>query len=366
MNGVISARQLMLIVILVRYAALLVSLPIVQAGDARQDAWISVIISTAASVLITVVYAKLAMKFPEESFGQFANRVLGRPLGTASTLLVALSFYVISLARTRMMSLVIISQFMPNTPGWALAIPVLLTAFYGAYLGPDTAGRAAELIFTILTVMFLAGNALVLISGAGPMTSVRPVLTRGIKPVLQAAVPGTFLGCVSGSIVLALGKFTKRTQGLPKAVGIGIAVSGGFLLVVTLNVLTTLGFQQAQNNVTSVLSLASSIYIGGVIERTDLVLLTAWLLGVTFDVTVLLMSASILIGDSFNIHYRTVSIALFLIGVIPVSHRITDIFSLSRINTPAVTGIWTLGVYICVVGLAYVACLVKERTRGKP
>jgi spore germination protein KB len=302
-------------------------------------------------------------KFPGKSFGTVSKEVLGPYAGWVVTGMVALSLYVLALARTRSVSLIVISQFMPKTPGWAIAIPMLAVALYGAVTGPDAIGRSAELVFTLLTGILALGAVLLLASKAGPITSLRPILARGIRPVLAASIAPTFLGAVSGSVVLALGRYVKKASSLPKAVMAGILISGLFLLGSTLQVLTTIGHQQAQQSLAPLLAVASSVSIEGIVERTDILLLTAWILGVTFDVTVLLVSSAIVIGDAMSVKYRTVAAALFLIGALPVSHRATDVFSMNLIYSIPVTSTWMLVVFVGAVGAVFVAALIKERKR---
>ena len=67
MSGRINARQLMLIVVITRVSSILVLLPVVMIGDARQDAWIATIVSTFGSCLVGGLAAGLAAKFPGKS-----------------------------------------------------------------------------------------------------------------------------------------------------------------------------------------------------------------------------------------------------------------------------------------------------------
>ncbi|HHW27491.1 MAG TPA: endospore germination permease [Firmicutes bacterium] len=360
-EGLISARQLLLIAAIVRMGSMLIILPVVHYGGAPRDSWIAAIISTVASCLVAWLSAGVAMAFPKKSLGHIANAVLGRIAGTVATFTVALSQYVLCLARIRTMSLVIITQFMQRTPGWALALPVLLIALYGAVCGPDTMGRAAEIIFTALAIIVVGGCILVYASRAAPVAGLKPILANGLKPVLVASISPTFLGAVTGSIALSFGRFTKEPTRVGKSIMVSLMFTGVILVVVTIIVLTTLGPKQAEESITPLLSVAGSVHVSTVIERADLLLLAAWILGVTFDVTVLLLSASILIGDSLNLSYKSVAVALFVIGVIPVSHRITDVFMIGPFQSPEVTGPWTLVVFVGVIGLVYVATLIKKK-----
>ena len=44
------------------------------------------------------------------------------------------------------------------------------------------------------------------------------------------------------------------------------------------------------------------------------------------------MSSSILIGDSLGVSFRTVAAVLFVAGIIPVSHRFTDVFIVNELT----------------------------------
>lgn len=360
----ISARQLFFILALARIGALLVLLPVMQSGNAMRDAWISVILATVASVFIAWLGSYLAMKHPKRSLGHFANDLLGRVGGTIATGILALSFYVLCLIRVRLVSLVIISHFMPRTPGWALAIPLLLTAFYGAMQGPDTIGRASELLFTVMAAAAIGTIVVSSVWVTGRVGGLKPVLSRGFGPVLAASVPATFLGIVSGLKVLALGRFTTEKEKMPKAAAMALVISGLALLGITIDVITALGPSQAQRHVTPLLALASSAFIEGVLERLDLVLMASWVLGVTFDVTALLVSSSILIGDSLGVDRRKVTAALFFLGLVPVSHRITDIFTMRRLHSIPVTGIWATLIVVGTLVPVLVAYLIKRKKGG--
>ncbi|MGE5580290.1 MAG: GerAB/ArcD/ProY family transporter [Bacillota bacterium] len=360
MTDRLSARQLMLVVAVMRASAMLVLLPVVMVGDARQDAWIASIVSTLLSCILALLASGLAARFPGKSLGHIGKVVLGPIGGWLVIGLFALSHYVLALARARTVSLLVISQFMPKTPGWAIAVPMLAVSVYGAIHGPDTVGRSAEPVFVLLTGILVLGTVLLYASRVGPVTSLKPILARGFMPILASSVSPVFLGAVGSSVVLSLGRYVKKASSLGRAAVYGLLISGLFLTVVVLQVLTTIGHQQAQQSLAPLLSLAGAISIEGVVERTDLLLLASWIVGVTFDVTILLLSSSIVIADALSIDYRKVAAALFLAGVVPVSHRVTDVFSMRMVHSLPVTGIWTLVVFLGAIGVVYIVALVRR------
>ncbi len=360
MTDRISARQLMLVVAVMRASAMLVLLPAVMVGDARQDSWISSIVSTLGSCLVALLLSGLAARFPGKSLGHIGKAVLGPVAGWLVIGLFALSQYVVALSRIRTVSLVVISEFMPNTPGWAIAVPMLMVSVYGAVHGPDTVARAAELVFVLLSGLLVVESILLYVSKAGPTTSLKPMLARGIKPVLAGSVSPVFLGTISSSVVLSLGRYVKKAASLGRATIFGLVIGGTYLTLTVIQVLTTTGHQQAQNSLAPLLSLAGAISIEGFVERTDLFLLASWIVGVTFDVTILLLSASIIFGDALSIDFKKVAVALFLLGILPVSHRITDLFNIRIVLTLPVAGIWTLVVFLGGIGVTYAVALVRR------
>jgi hypothetical protein len=87
--------------------------------------------------------------------------------------------------------------------------------------------------------------------------------------------------------------------------------------------------------------------------------------GVTFEVTVLLLSSSILLADAINAPVRTVTVVLALLGALPASLRLTDVFMLDKVQSPSVYGIVTLGLYVGVVGILLVVAFFRGRRPKK-
>ena len=363
MSGLISARQLMLMILVARISVMVIFLPVVTSGDARQDAWIAAILATLAGSLFGALMASLAMRFPGKSFGSFAQDVLGDVLGRAVAFPVALTLYGVAVMRSRVLALVIITEVMRETPGWVFGLSILVAAVYGSTLGPDTMGRAAEAIFTIVMGSIVAGVALVLISRAGPVTSLKPVLERGIGPVLEATVNPIFYFATSAATVLALGKYCTEPRRLRRAVVAGILVSGVVLVTMAALVVTILGPHSAGHRLSPVLALARVVFFEGVMERLDLFLIAIWVLGLAFEVTLLLLSSSIILGDTLGLSFRHVAVALALVAVVPLSLRVTTLFDYRQVITPELTGPVTLIVYVGLVGLVFVVALIRGKGR---
>jgi spore germination protein KB len=230
-----------------------------------------------------------------------------------------------------------------------------------AFLSGWPASRAAEIIFTVVIVSIATGVLLLFMSGMGPLTNLKPVLERGWGPVFEAALTPIFFFATTSAMVLAFGKYVTEPSRMRRAVVAGLLIAGALLTSLSILAITSLGPHHVGRELTPLLALAKNVYIPGVIERSDLLLLGIWMLGVVFDVTVLLLAASIILGDAFGVSFRYVALALFFVGVPAVSLRVTDLITLPKVFAPLPAAIVTLAIYIGVVGLVYGAALVRGK-----
>ncbi len=77
----ISIRQFTLLVIFFTIGTSILFVPTVLSAEAKQDAWIAAILGTGVGVAIVCLYAKLAMLFPNMTFVQYSETILGKWLG---------------------------------------------------------------------------------------------------------------------------------------------------------------------------------------------------------------------------------------------------------------------------------------------
>ncbi|MDP2859747.1 MAG: GerAB/ArcD/ProY family transporter [Bacillota bacterium] len=361
MNGLISARQLMLMLAAMRAAVITVFLPVVAQGDARQDAWIAALVTTLIGSLIGAMMASLAMRFPGKSLGSFGKETLGRPLGIVASVLVGMTLYVIAVSRLRLFSLVLVEEFFPQTPGWAIAVPIWLVVVYGSMLGVDSMGRAAEAVFTLIIGSIITGVLLLYVSQAAVLTNLAPVLERGWAPVMEAAVSPIFSFSTTAALVLAFGKYVAEPARLRGAVVGAILIAGALLTGLSALTVGVLGPHHAGHEMTPLLAVARAVFVGGVVERADLLLLAIWFVAVIFKITVLLLATSIILGDALGISFRCIAAVLFLVGIPAISFRLTDIFMLSKAYSPSVTSVVTAAIYVGVVGLVYGVALIRGK-----
>ncbi|MEW6308759.1 MAG: GerAB/ArcD/ProY family transporter [Bacillota bacterium] len=369
-QGLVNTRQLFLIIVLTRIAVMADGLPVVTVGSALQDAWLGALLATAASAALAALAATLAMRFPGKSLGVFARETLGRWLGLGVSLAVALVYFLLTLFELYQLTTLTKGTILPRTPAWVFTLSVLSVAVYGAYLGADAMGRAAEVLITIVFGAVVVGVC-VLVAAPLPQSysSLSPVLERGVWPVAEAAIIPALWFLVSGGTVLGLGKFTRPTQKLRGAV-VGAVLASGMLLTLFAVISTLiLGPSEARDQLAPMLSVARAINLPGILERSDLLLIVIWLLGAVFETTIFLLVAAIVSADALGLNVTQVVPILGAAAALVVVLYTPTVFDLRRAAQPTPTGLGGLFALGGVVALMLVVTALRgagRRGRGGP
>ncbi|MFO8060771.1 MAG: GerAB/ArcD/ProY family transporter [Bacillota bacterium] len=357
----ISSRQLMVIIALSRLSVIFVFMPVMTAANALQDAWIAVIVATAVGALLGALAAQLARRFPDDTYGTLARAVWGKIPGAAATVILGLLFYAIVLMRARQMAFLLIATELQQAPAWAFTSTLILGAIYGALLGPDALGRTAEILFTIIMASVLLGVVLLFAAAPVDLGLLRPVLARGLEPVLVASMNPVFWFASSAATVLVLTRYTVEVEQVTRAAVLAVIISGAVLLIMALLATVSLGPHEAQRQISPLISMARIIFIRGAVERLDLVALSIWVLGLNFDAALFLMTATILLADGLGLKFRPLLFSLGASALLLTSLRITDIFMIRRILDPLSTGVATLVVYVGLIGLTLAAAVLRGK-----
>jgi spore germination protein KB len=363
--GKISTRQLFFIISLSRISIIVVFLPIITITDVLQDAWIAAIVATTIAILLGILVGSLLLRFTRKSFAEISRESLGLTLGIPTGPLVGLLFYFITLLRTRNLAFLIVTSALPEAPDSAIGIMAWLVATYGAYLGPDAMGRSAEFLITIVGLSIVAGFVLLAMSPIRPdIFFLKPVLSRGLLPVIPALANPVFWFLISGGLALGLGKYCVDPARIRRALVTSLLLSGIMLVILSVTVLIYMGPHQSKEQFSPLLSLAHVAFVSGIVERLDILIATLWMLGVVFDVTVLLLVASVILADTFGVRANLTVLVLSGLGLIPLALRLGDPFQIRKILEPGPTALAT-AVLLGLIGLVFLVSVIRGVGRGR-
>ena len=182
-NGKIAARQFAMLVFMFTAGSSLLLAPAMLAAPAKQDAWLAGILGVGAGLLFGLLYTKLGRLYPEMNLAQYSEKILGKWMGKAvSILFLPFPFLLASLV-LRNIGDFLTTYIMPETPIQFIHILMLIVVMMGIRLGIETIARAAEIIFPWFILLFLL--LVIFVSPQIEVQKIQPVLEEGMKPVLH-------------------------------------------------------------------------------------------------------------------------------------------------------------------------------------
>lgn len=280
-NETISSRQLMILVILFTVGTTILITPSGLAAFTKQDAWISVLIGMAESVLILALYTVLAKRHPQLSLVEMSDKLLGRWPGAIVSLAFAGFGFISAATVIWEIGNFVTTELMDETPFKAIDLMFGVLVIIGTRLGIEVLGRSAELAFPFVVLLFIA---LVVFSlPKVEFNNIQPVLEAGIKLQLKASL--IYSSVAVFPIVVFLMVMPSQTANPGKAataLWIAMLTSGiAMVLVVLLDILALRADIAARTTYVTYL-LAGKISLFGFIQRFEAVVAGIWLTGIYY------------------------------------------------------------------------------------
>lgn len=274
-DGKISNKQAVFLVVLTILPTSIVFLPAMIYGEAKQDAWMSVIIVTAFGVAAGFIIASLGIRFPGRTIIQYSKDITGKLLGKGIGLIYALFFIYINTFIIREFAEMLNTNFMPETPLSVFTIGIVIAAAYAVRSGLEVLARMGEMVLPLVLVMLL-----LIVGMAYPdMDAVNflPVLEKGFLPVLKGAYPPA-LFFAETVVMLMIIPYLNRPSGAKRSIATGILILGLFQLITMVLVIGVFSGLTGDMNFPT-LKLAMYIKLADLIERMEPLIILIWITG---------------------------------------------------------------------------------------
>ncbi|MBY6037698.1 spore germination protein [Fictibacillus nanhaiensis] len=279
-NGQISSRQLSILFLIFTMGDSVLILPTIVAGEAKQDAWISGILSLFFGAAIVFLYHRVGRMYPEHTLIENILTLLGKWIGSIVALLVIFYGMISIGALLREIGDFMTSQIMVETPITAIMILMIVVVGYAVRMGLESIARSVEIFFPWLVLLFTFLLAL-LVPQIDP-EHVKPVFEGGIKPILRGAIPFTSYPFIETFMILMYLPFVKNKHEIQRSLFIGAGLGGLVLVVFTLLSILVLGSEMTSNQTYSGYKLATKITAGDIIERVEALLAGIWFITIFF------------------------------------------------------------------------------------
>jgi spore germination protein KB len=309
-SGKITSFQLFSLIILFELGtAIMVPLGL----DAKQDAWIAIMIGMVGGILIFCMYSYLYNHFPHLLLTGYVRIIFGKYIGTVVGILYIL-FFIYGAARDLRDGVELLVLSYDLTPISVLSMILMLVICYALYRGIEVLSRTGEIYFIFLLFTGILVFILLLFSNVVNIDKALPVLENGWKPIFTAVYGQT--------VMFPFGEMICFTMILPylnnpklgfKTGTTAIILSGVIISFVVFLEISVLGVNTVKQSIFPFLSMMQHINVGDVIQRLDAFVVTSLIINDFFKVAIFSYVALIGTVDLFKIQKNKLVIPLGVI-----------------------------------------------------
>ncbi|WP_027086237.1 GerAB/ArcD/ProY family transporter [Cohnella panacarvi] len=285
-NGKISARQLSILIMLYCIGSAIIVIPSTLASQAKQDAWISSLLSPAIGLLVLQIAIRLSNRFPGMALTEYIEIIFGKWVGKIVSLWFLATFpFMIGFYTLRDIGDFLTMQIMPETPIEAIHIVLFGVIIVGVRLGLEPLARTAELLFPWIVALFAV--LFLFIVPQVSKTNLLPVLENGWKPVIRASLPYVSFPFLEPVIFLMLVNHVNRSEKVGRALFTGLAMAGFLMFITTLITILLFGGQLTSLFMYPTYELSKKINIGNFLQRIEIIMATIWFVTIYFRLAIL-------------------------------------------------------------------------------
>ncbi|WP_243298463.1 GerAB/ArcD/ProY family transporter [Bacillus litorisediminis] len=280
----INAYQLFVLIFLFEMGSALI-IPI--AVEAKQDAWLSILLGMLGGLLLFFIYHRLYLYYPDISAVEYVQKITGRFLGRIIALLYLLYFAYLAARVLRDFGTMLVTIAYFDTPLFIINALLIMVLIYTVRKGIEVLARTGELLFVLMYLLAFAGFVLIVISGLIDINNLKPVLEEGIIPVVKTTYTQTLYVPFGEAVVFAMILPYLNNPKVAKKTGLlAIGLSGINLAIVSAINFSVLGVDYMMRSQYPLLSAIQRIQVADFLERLDVFYMIATIIGGFFKISI--------------------------------------------------------------------------------
>ncbi|WP_391122827.1 GerAB/ArcD/ProY family transporter [Psychrobacillus sp. L3] len=312
----INSFQFLVLVIFFTVGTSILELPSALAAYSKQDAWIASIIGTIIGILVIWFFTKIAAWFPNLTYVQINEKILGKWFGKFSaTLFVSLCLlYTASLLSHS--GLFLASQLFPNTPIVVVNILMTFILIMGIRLGLETVARSAEILIFIF--LFLYIGLVIFIIPEIDVHNIEPFFISKLGPLLKSSIMITVISSVNAIVLLMIfPSLINEYEKGRKSFFLGNIIGGIVIIIVTVLCIFVLGSSTTARQIYPSYILARQINIGNFINRIEVLMAALWIICLYIKTSIYFYAGTMGLAQIFNLKdYRPMTYPLGIIIIV--------------------------------------------------
>lgn len=295
----ISPFQLFVLILLFQLSsALLFPIGI----EAKQNAWLAILIAMVGGFAIFFIYYALYSYYPDLLPTSYTQKILGNFFGKIVSFLYML-FILYSTARAlRDFGEMLAVIGYPNTPLIINHFLLILVVIYAVHKGIEVIGRTGEILFVFIYVLAILGFIFIISSDLINLSNLKPFLEDGIFPVAKVALTQVvFFPFGQVFVYSMIFPYVNQSKKIKKASLLAIGLVGINLAISTLINISVLGVDKIERTQIPMLNTVQAIEIAEFLQRLDIFFMLSIIILGFFKVAIYFYVVVIGTADLFRI-----------------------------------------------------------------
>lgn len=321
---VITSKQgIILIVMFILGSSLILG----SATEAKQDAWLALLIAIAAAIPIIFVYARLLTMYPGKDLYEIVEDIYGSVIGKIISVVYIFYFIHLGALVLNNFSDFIKIRGLKETPDALTVIFMGVLCIWVVKEGVEVLGRWAQFVFPIIVLVFAFLGAFS--SQLIDFSNLKPFMYNGFYSVFKGAFFAFSFPFAETVVFLMVLSHLKEAKSSYKVLTVGLLIGGGMILLISLRNLLVLGaeYESSVNFVTY--EAVSLIKVGDFLQRFEAFVSVASLFIGFVKISICLLAASKGVGKLFNLKdYKKIVAPIGLLMMITSCFLFDDYASL--------------------------------------
>lgn len=276
--------------------------------EAKQDAWIVILLAMIIGVIFVWVYTELQNAFPDKNYIEIILAVLGNKLGIPLGILTILGYFWQCTRNLREFGELIVMTALPEVRLLIINFIFVLVSLYALVKGVEVLARVSEVVAPIIFIFIIGLYILVYLSKNIDLSQLTPIAGEGMKPILKTLPPIVVFPFGEMFVFLMYWNYAREKLAVRK-VAIKAIVSSGVLLCFTVAMdISVLGAKYTSLATIPLLETVKLINIGNIITNIDSIAIIIIFLGGFFKMSIYLNAIIVAFISLFKVNnYKLVT-----------------------------------------------------------
>lgn len=281
-------------------------------GTAKQDIWLSIIISVLITVPAIFVYSRILSIYPGKNLFEISDTIFGKMISKIIILFLVWYAFHLGALVIRNFSEFLTTVSIPETPLQIVIAPLGIICIWIVKGGLEVLGRWAGLVFPFLLVIIF--GQITLSMTQAEFDNLKPFLYDGIQPVLSSAYSVFTFPFAEIVVALMIFSTVKNKFSTYKVFYLGLFIGGAILLLAATRNILVLGVEDGCIEYFPSYEAVSVINIANFLQRIEVVVSGVFLFAGIIKISVCLLAASKGFAHVLNFNnYRAIVVPVGLL-----------------------------------------------------